>query len=637
MRRLSPRSPILAFLFAACTAPDSTMPTPAGQTPIGPTPTGAQALDGTATDVHSCARPREVRVRHVALDLQLDFDQQLARGTATLDLDRMDPRAPLWLDTQGLAIAAVHTADSSRTPLRFELLAEDPLLGRPLRIELPGGLDRVAIDYATVPGTQGAMQWLAPAQTASNAPFLFTQGQAILTRSWIPLQDSPGVRVTWNATIRAPAGLRPLMSAMQSGGNERDGYTFAMQRPVPSYLIALACGRLERREISARCAVWAEPTVVERAAKEFEDMEHMVAACETLFGAYRWGRYDLLVLPPSFPFGGMENPCLTFATPTVLAGDKSLVALVAHELAHSWSGNLVTNATWRDFWLNEGFTVFLEQRIMEHVYGKDRSDMEIELEVAELRAEVATLPPGDQVLHIDLAGRNPDDGMTNVPYQKGAGLLRRLEQVVGRPRFDAFLRGWFDGHAFQSVTTAMFEDWLQQHLLADDAQAKAAIDLQTWIHGPGLPADMPVPKARAFEVVDRAVADLLQTRDASKLPPMADWCTQQWLRLLAAMPADRALLAELDRARHFTATGNAEILKSWLELAIAADYAEAMPRLREFLLGVGRRKFLKPLYEALLKRPDGQARALAIYRDARGRYHPVAVRTLDEILHWAPQ
>lgn len=608
--------------LAACTAPnDPPMPRPA-------------AADATV-DLHSHARPHEVRVRHVALDLDLDFAQRCVRGRCTLDLVRLDRQAPLWLDADGLVIAAVRTADAAATPLRFELGARDPLLGQALRIDLAADVDRIAIDYATVPGAPGAMQWLAPAQTSSNAPFLFTQGQAILTRTWIPLQDSPGVRVTWEATIRAPAGLRPLMSATARGGSAATGYTFAMERPVPSYLIALACGDLQERAISGRCAVWAEPAVVDRAAREFEDMERMVAACEELFGAYRWGRYDVLVLPASFPFGGMENPCLTFATPTILAGDKSLVALIAHELAHSWSGNLVTNATWRDFWLNEGFTVYLEQRIMEHVYGAERARMEIALEMRELANELRSLPAPDQVLHIDLAGRNPDDGMTSVPYQKGAALLRRLEQVHGRARFDAFLRGYFDAHAFQSITTATFVAWLQRELLDPAPELAQKVDVRAWIEGTGLPADAPVPTAAGFAAVDGAIE---RVRGGGAIGPVDGWSTQHWLRFLDGVAgADRDLLARLDAERHFTTSGNAEILCKWLTCAIAADYEPALPRLEQFLLEVGRRKFLKPLYEALLQRPDGRARALQIYERARERYHVVAVRSLDELLGLPPR
>jgi aminopeptidase N len=432
---------LLTALLAACSAaPRVEMPFP--------------------VDPHSFAEPQRVRSQHVELDLALDFGAKIARGHVWHDLERADATAPFVVDTDGLAIGGAFDQDGR--PLLADLASlPDPLRGRRLAVRLRPDTRRVRIDYATSPDAE-AMQWLAPEQTdGGKQPFLFTQGQAILTRSWIPLQDSPSVRVTWQARIKAPAGLVPLMSAMRR--EERaDGVHFAMDRAVPPYLIALACGDLASRPLSDRCAVWAEPSMLDLAASELADTEAMVAACEGLFGPYRWGRYDVLVLPPSFPFGGMENPCLTFATPTILAGDKSLVSLIAHELAHSWSGNLVTNATWRDFWLNEGFTVYLEHRIMERVFGRDRAAMETNLGMQELADELRSLPEADQRLHIDLAGRNPDDGMTGVPYQKGAAFLRRLEQSFGRERVDAFLRRWFDEHAFRSVTTATFVDWLQR-------------------------------------------------------------------------------------------------------------------------------------------------------------------------------
>lgn len=584
-------------------------------------------------DVHSFARPDQVRVRHVALDLELDFAAKVARGTCTLDLERRDPSAPLWLDTDGLELQRITSGDTD-TPLAFELQPRTAELGQALRIDLPAGCARVTITYATAASGAAAMQWLSPAQTSGDQPFLFTQGQAILTRSWIPLQDSPAVRVTWDARIRAPKGLRPLMSAEERGGDEASGYTFAMRHPVPSYLIALACGKLEERAISARCAVWAEPEVVELAHRELEDMERMVAACEELFGPYRWGRYDVLVLPASFPFGGMENPCMTFATPTILAGDKSLVALIAHELAHSWSGNLVTNATWRDFWLNEGFTVYLEQRIMEHVYGRERAVMEIALSMRQLAQELRTLPAADQVLHIDLAGRNPDDGMTTIPYDKGAAFLRRLEQVFTRARFDAFLRGYFDAHAFQSITTLQFRDWLRQELLSKSPELSAQIDVPKWIESPGLPDDAPGAQSAAFAAVDAVRSAVANEKSAAPLLALSDlsWSTQEWIRFLGGLEVDASIMAAIDQRHGLTRSGNSEILCLWLELAIAANYEPAMPRLEQFLTTVGRRKFLKPLYEALLKTDAGKVRAMSIYQKARPRYHAVAVRTLDPML-----
>ena len=607
------RSPLPGslLLLAACAA-----------APSGPPP----MID----DVHSFAQPWRVRSTHLELDLVLDFDAKVARGSVTHHLERFDPTAAFLVDTDGLGIRGV--TDQRGFPLEYELpLAPHPELGSRLRIPLRADTERVRIHYETTPESD-AMQWLAPEQTdGGRLPFLFTQGQAILTRSWIPLQDTPAVRVTWQARVRAPSGLTTVMSASERRV-DGDVTTFRMEHPVPSYLIALACGELTSRAISERCAIWAEPGVVEAAAREFGDTEAMIAACERLFGPYRWGRYDVLVLPPSFPFGGMENPCVTFATPTILAGDKSLVALIAHELAHSWSGNLVTNATWRDFWLNEGFTVYLETRIMEAVFGEERAAMEVALGMQELTAEMQALPPADQVLHVDLQGRNPDDGMTGVPYQKGAAFLRRLEQVFGRERLDAFLQRWFDEHAFQSATTATFLAFLDAELLAQDRAKAAQIDVATWVGGSGLPSDAPVPTSALFAAVDAELAAWRSGTPAAQLAT-AGWNTQQWLRFLAGLGAPAPeRLAELDAAFAFTRSGNSEILASWLALALRHGYRAVDRRAELFLMTVGRRKFLKPLYEAMLAAPDGAARAAAIYRKARPRYHAVSQRTLDAML-----
>lgn len=593
-------------------------------------PTGVQPTHPMA-DLHSFARPDQVCSTHLALDLSLDFDRRIARGTVTHTLRRTDRAAPFVVDTDGLVLEGI--ADQNGRPLTYELAEDDPILGRRLSIPLRPDTEKVSIHYATSRDAE-AMQWLEPEQTnGGTQPFLFTQGQAILTRTWIPLQDSPAVRVTWSARIRAPQPLVPVMSASERG-RDGDVATFRMDQPVPSYLIALACGDLVYRDLSHRCAVWAEPSTIDLAAREFDDMEAMVAACEGLFGPYRWGRYDVLVLPPSFPFGGMENPCLTFATPTILAGDKSLVALVAHELAHSWSGNLVTNATWRDFWLNEGFTVYLENRIMERVYGPDRSAMEVVLGMQGLQDELQELPPADQVLHIDLAGRNPDDGMTGVPYEKGAAFLRRLEQVFGRARLDPFLRQWFDRHAFQSVTTATFLAFLDEHLLRSDPVRAAQIDVATWIRAAGLPADAPVPVSALFAAVQAAKAAFAAGSKAAELDTKG-WVTQQWLRFLHGLEQPtQAQFADLDATFGFTRSSNSEILCAWLELAVKNGYRAVDRRLDLFLMTVGRRKFLKPLYEALLAAPDGKTRAAAIYQKARPRYHAVAQRTLDELLGW---
>ncbi len=445
-----------------------------------------------ARDVHSYGKPDQVRVTEVVLDLTVSFEQKTLAGTAELGLVVTDPAAPLILDTRDLDIQEIETSPDGDTYAVAEWTVgdTDPILGAPLTIPLPEGTRRVRITYASRPEASG-LQWLTPEQTAGKtAPFLFSQNQSIHARSWIPIQDSPGVRISYSATIHAPVELEALMSAERTGG-ANGIFQFSMDTPIPPYLIALAVGDLEFREVGRRTGVWAEPPLVDAAAREFEDMEQMVYAVEGLYGPYRWGRYDLLILPPSFPFGGMENPRLTFATPTILAGDKSLVGLVSHELAHSWSGNLVTNATWRDFWLNEGFTTYIENRIQEDVYGAELATMERALELRDLKQEMKDMPAADQLLYIDLAGRDPDTAVTGIPYTKGALLLRRMEEVFGRETFDAYLRRYFDEFAFQSITTDTMLVYLKRELFAAHPKEAAQIAIDEWVYEPGLPANRP--------------------------------------------------------------------------------------------------------------------------------------------------
>lgn len=595
------------------------------------------AMAQATVDYHSYSNPQDVRVTHVDLTFDVVFDQKILRGVSVLSLGRTNQQAPLILDTRNLKIEQVETSRNGvkYTPTKFTVGEIDKFLGAPLTVTLPRGANRVRIRYETDPTASG-LQWLEPAQTAGKKdPFMFTQSQAIHARSWIPLQDTPQVRVTYTAHVKTPRHLLAVMSAENDPRTARDGdYRFAMRQPIPSYLIALAVGDLSFRSLGARTGVFAEPQVVDKAAKELGDTEKMVVATERLYGAYRWGRYDILILPPSFPFGGMENPRLTFATPTILAGDKSLVALIAHELAHSWSGNLVTNATWRDFWLNEGFTVYLERRILEAVYGRKREEMEAALGLRDLRDELERVEDRDEILHVDLKGRDPDEGFTDVPYEKGALFLRHLEETFGRQRFDRFLRGYFDHFAFQSITTEQFVDYLKRHLLDQNPALAAKVPLEEWITKPGIPASAPQPTSSAFATVASHAERWLKGEIPATAIPSSEWTTQEWLHFLKSLPEqlDRSKMEELDRAFHLTQSGNSEIAFQWLMMAIHNRYEAANPRLEEFLLTIGRRKFIKPLYEELAKTPEGKTRAIEIYQRARPSYHPIAVTSIDEVL-----
>lgn len=594
------------------------------------------AAPSTPDDPHSLSNPEAVVVRHVHLDLRADFANRRLVGRATLEIARRDGADHLDLDTMGLTIERVQLDDGA--PAGFELGAADPVLGRRLRIPVQSQTRFVHIDYTTGPDS-AALQWLEPRQTAAGShPFLFTQAQPILARSWFPCQDTPAVRFTYSARITVPPQLRAVMSAENPLERTADGvYEFRMRQPIPSYLVALAVGDLAFAQLGPRSGVFAEPSVLPRATHEFAEVEAMIDAGESLYGPYRWGRYDILVLPPSFPFGGMENPRLTFATPTILAGDRSLVSLIAHELAHSWSGNLVTNATWSDLWLNEGFTTYFERRIMERLRGVRYAEMLWALGLGDLREDVEDLGADnpDTALQPELAGRNPDDAFSDVPYEKGALLLRFLEERVGREAWDAFLSGYFARFAFQSMTTAGFLQYLRQELLAPRGLRPGELDLRAWIDAPGMPERFPSPDPVLFRVVDEARAAWQDGASAAELDT-SGWVTQQWLHFLHGLPEDlpATRMAELDSAFGFTDSGNSEIVTAWLELAVRNGYHAADERLEEFLLRVGRRKFLEPLYSVLATTPSGRQRALEIYRRARPGYHAITTATLDRVLGW---
>jgi aminopeptidase N len=625
-----------ALLAASCTTtPRADAP---GRTAVAPVLTTAEARD-----IHSFARPEIARVTHVALDLALDFAAKRVGGTATLDLQARPGAPEILLDTKGLEVQSVTDAASGR-PLQWSFGAGNEIMGRPLSVRM-GEARRIRIAYRAAPDA-AALQWLAPAQTVGGRhPYLFSQGQAILNRTWIPTQDSPGIRQSWEARIVAPEPLKVVMSAdnLDPDGERVAGggraYRFRMEHPVAPYLIAIAAGDLAFRSLGPRTGVWTEPGMLDRAAAELVDTERMIDAAEALYGPYRWGRYDMLVLPPSFPFGGMENPRLTFLTPTLIAGDRSLVNTVAHELAHSWSGNLVTNAAWSDFWLNEGFTTYFESRIMEAVYGPERARQEVANGWDDLQREMAELGAASPMtaLHIDLTGQDPDAGMNQIAYEKGAAMLRTIEAAVGRPRWDSYLRSWFDRHAFQPATSEMFLSDIRRNLFRGDTALEARLMLDQWVYRPGLPANAARPDPAAFAAVDRGLRAFAAGGEAAALP-FAGWSTAERIRFLNGLPRalPRTRLEALDRAFRLSESNNAEVLFAWLKLAIANRYDPAVPAAERFLTSMGRRKFVAPLFEALLAQGSwGRPIAQRIYARARPTYHAVTRGTVDTAMRAA--
>ncbi len=597
------------------------------------------AADVPSRDIHSYAQPDKVAVRDLGLDLRVDFEKKQIIGRVDLALNWHDPGArELTLDTRDLEIEKVSgkRSDGPWYKLDFELAQRDPVLGQKLTIRLRHPYDSVRIRYRTSPDASG-LQWLEPSMTAGKVhPFMFSQSQAIHARSWVPLQDTPSVRYTYSARVRTDPALMVLMSADNPTNEPRDGdYVFRMRQPIPSYLMAIAAGDLVFKPISERSGVWAEPATVEAAQAEFEDTEKMIQVAESLYGPYRWERYDILVLPPSFPFGGMENPRLTFATPTVIVGDKSLVSLIAHELAHSWSGNLVTNADWSDIWLNEGFTTYVENRIIEALYGEEPAAMERVISETGLRRELKTLAKSAQLLALEpVAGSDPDDALSDVPYDKGSWFLRFLEKRVGREDFDAFLRGYFDEFAFQSIRTDLFMAWMQEHLLKQHPDAVTAKELDAWLHKPGIPANASASVSARFDAVDAVRKKWLAGRIVAADIDTKSWVTQEWVYFLEGLPdsLSNEKLIDLDDSFGFTGSHNGEILMRWFPLTIRSHYFEARAATSEFLQKVGRRKFVMPIYEALVATKDGREFAREVFDKAKPGYHPITITSVEDVL-----
>jgi len=596
------------------------------QMPIAPT-----AWDFTR-DYHSFANTDQVQVTHLSLTLTVDFEARTLLGEAVLSLRYIESQvAELWLDTRGLAILSVMT--EAQVPLEFSLEESNEILGQKLSIRLPQlQCERVCIRYLTSMQAQG-LQWLAPEQTAGKQlPYLFSQSQPINARSWIPLQDTPKVRITFDAKVQVPKGMRAVMSAMNHPETPLEGtFQFEMEKPIPTHLLALAVGDLAFQAIGPRSGVYTEPCMLEAAATEFADTEHMLDVAQSLLGPYAWGRYDMIILPPSFPFGGMENPRLAFLTPTLIAGDKSLVSTVAHELAHSWTGNLVSNATWRDLWLNEGFTTYFTNRIVEQVYGREQAELEWVIEFGRLQEEIAALPLHRQTLPANVQQADPNLAFNRFTYDKASMFVHDLERRLGRAEFDKFLFTYVQHFAFKAITTEMFVKYAKAALVEAYPDKISEAELLEWIYGEGLPQGYVGPTSRSLDKVDDALNDFLQGKAAALLN-VKSWRVHHWQYFLTQLPEvlSQVQLMDLDDSFKLTESNNAEIACDWFRVAIRNHYDPVLPALSRYLQRIGRGKFVRPLY-AELKIAGYHTELQSIYSSARSGYHPSIQVQLDRM------
>ena len=581
-------------------------------------------------DPHSYFDDSQPLTQSWDLKLRTDFGRKVLEGSVTLHFARPG-EGRLDLDTRGLDIQGVKTPGAGADP--FTLEPEEPILGSRLRLDLPPATAAIVVDYATRPDSS-ALQWLDPAQTEGKIhPFLFSQCQAIHARAMVPCQDSPGARVAYRAEITVPGSLAAVMSAGPEGDDHNgDGtrtFAFRMPQPIPPYLLALAVGRLESRDLSPRARVWAEPETVDKAAWEFAEVETFIQKAEGLFGPYDWDRYDMLVLPPSFPYGGMENPRMTFLTPTLLAGDRSLVDVVAHELAHSWTGNLVTNATAEHFWLNEGWTVWAERRILRALHGDDVAALGWALGQKALDDSLARFEKEPQLtlLRTHLKGVDPDDAFSSIPYEKGARFIRALELAAGPEAFNAFLQEYMDVHRFRAITTAQFCQFVEAQLPG----VLRKVEADVWIHMPGMPANAPVFRSERLNTLTALGAAWAEGQRSDQAK---SWSPTELLIYLQNVPRPlpEADCAELDGSLSLMDRGNYELLVEWLCIAAASGYEPAFPRIREVLLRVGRMKYLRPLYKALGATPATRELARSIFADASPGYHSLSRRAVQGVI-----
>ncbi len=621
------------------------------------------ASTDTIVDHHSYANFKAIKTVHLELELDVNFENKTIYGVARHEMVNNNASVAIF-DTRNLLIQKVTTGKIDHEQEADFVIGEmdkDSLLGQPLKVDVDPSITQVNIYYQTTKGSE-ALDWLDTLSTSSKTkPFLYTQGQAILTRTWIPLQDSPSNRFTYNAKVKVPKDLLALMSATNPKEKNTSGiYEFEMDQPIPSYLISLAVGDISYHPYSSTCGVYAEKELLDTCVYEFEELPKMMSAASSLYGNYQWKQYDLLVLPYSFPFGGMENPRLTFVNPTILAGDRSLVSVIAHELAHSWSGNLLTNSTWDDFWLNEGFTVYFEQRIMEVLYGKEVADILAQIEFQELQAELKEIlqgkHPEDTKLHLNLKNRNPDDGMTSVAYVKGAFFLKTLEVKVGREKLDQFLKEYFTKNMYKSVSSFSFVNELESMLLAPN---KLSFDYDEWIYEKGLPSNCLIinsPRLRFMESFAKRFIEgedifapkisyewlkLKNTRKKKRVEireffEKEEYIVQEWQTFIRSLSQKNITIPQLqylDSVLNFSTSNNAEIVSEWFVLNINCRNKVIRPDIEKFIAKVGRRKYLMPIYEALVKNPEDKVWAKKVFDKSKAYYHAVSRNSIAELFN----
>ena len=591
-------------------------------------------------DQHTYSNYLVICTNHLHLDLSVNFEKNIITGVARHKMSKSNVSKAIF-DIKNLNIQKITLGKELESETTFTIGENDKIKGAPLTVNIKPGTKYINIYYQTNKESE-ALDWLKPELTAGKKyPYLYTQGQAILTRSWIPVQDTPMNRITYSADIQVPKNLLALMSAENPKEKNPNGkYHFEMKQAIPAYLIALVVGDIKYTPLGKFSGVYSEPELSQQCKYEFVDIPKMIKTAENLYGNYQWDQFDIVILPYSFPFGGMENPRLTFANPTLIAGDRSSISVIAHELAHSWSGNLVTNATWNDFWLNEGFTVYFENRIMEAMYGKEIADINAVIEFQDLLTSLEFIEksehPEDSKLKLQLDDRDPDDGMTDIAYVKGAFFLRTLENIAGRNKFDKFLQSYFNSYAFKTITTESFIQYLNLNLLEPNS---LTFNTNEWIYGKGLPENCIKINSKRLNKMESWAQEINSGKKVfnNKKIKRSDFVTQEWLVFIRKLSSELNIktLNQIDSQLKFSSKANDAIKSQWFILNINAGNKKIRPYLERYLIKIGRRWYIESIYKSLMESRliDDKKFAKETFNKAKKGYHYISKNTIEKIVN----
>lgn len=596
------------------------------------------------------------RTKHTTANFEIDFDAKHLKGDVTLSLERLArSESSITLDTSYLDVSSVKVQGEEA---KFELTSsrQGPY-GSPLKIIVSekhqGPQFDVNISVKTTKDCT-ALQWMTPAQTSNKKhPYMFSQCQAIHARSLFPCQDTPDVKSTYTFNIRS--SLPVLASGLPTGARDfkhgQEGkpgtllYTFNQPIPMASYLFALASGDLASASIGPRSSVWTGPEELTACQWEFAaDTEKYIQTAESIVSPYAWTQYNILVLPPSFPYGGMENPIFTFATPTVVSGDRQNVDVIAHELSHSWSGNLVSNASWEHFWLNEGWTTYLERRLQAAIHGGfQHRDFSAIIGWKALTDSINQFGTDHEFTKLipNLKGQDPDDAFSSIPYEKGFTFLLHLEKLLGLEKWDAFIPHYFKTYSRKSVDSYEFKSTLLAFFATDATATEKlnSLEWDSWFYSPGFPPKPDFDTSLVDECYDLAAKWTAAVHAPRSFTPhpadVEGWTANQLLVFLETLQTASPLLTpqlvqSLGAAYSLRSSRNVEVLSRYYVLGLKAGDEVVYQPAAELLSRVGRMKFVRPLFKGLLRRDAGLARRTV--EANREFYHPICWGMIEKIL-----